>query len=77
MNAPLMVGASHSNLAPCLAWCSLVFCMWRHIVLLRDLAKPHYLGIIRIYSWELLAVCHHPDNLSDHKYCDSKDIRFM
>ena len=32
---------------------------------------------MRIYGWELLAVCHHPDKSCDYKYCDSGDIMFL
>ena len=32
---------------------------------------------MRIYRWELLAVCHHPDKSCDHRHCDCGDIMFL
>ena len=76
MTVPLILEASHSKSAPCWPWCSWVFSKRRHNVLnlLRDLTRPAHLGVMRIYGWELLAVCHQPDKLMDYKCCGSKDI---
>ena len=32
---------------------------------------------MRIYRWELLAICHQPDETCDHKHCYSADIMFL
>ena len=32
---------------------------------------------MKIYSWKLLGVCHHPDKYCDHKQCDNGDIKFL
>ena len=76
MTVPLILEVSHSKSAPCLPWCSWVLSKWRHNVLnlLRDLTRPAHWGVMRIYGWELLAVCHQHDKLIDYKCCDSKDI---
>ena len=72
----LRMGTSHCTLAPCLVWCSWVFCRWRYNLfnLSRDLTwLPHW-GLKRVYWWEHLVVCHHPDKSCDHKHCDSGDM---
>ena len=76
MTVPLILEASNSKSEPCLPWCSWVLSKWRHNVLnlLRDHTRPAHWGVMRIYGWELLVVCHQPDNLIDYKRCDSKDI---
>ena len=28
-------------------------------------------GVIRIYGWELLVVCHNPGKFGDHRHCDN------
>ena len=30
-----------------------------------------------MYSWEFLALYHHPDKSCDHKHCGSGDIMFL
>ena len=29
---------------------------------------------MRIYEWELLAVCHHPEKFGDHRHCDNEGM---
>ena len=71
----LRMGASHCKSIPCPVWCPWVFCRWRHNVLnlSRDFPWPLHWGIMQIFRWELLVVCHHPDKSCDHKHCDSGD----
>ena len=68
----LREGASHSKSAPCLVWCTWVFCKWRYNVLnlSRDLTRPTYSVVIRICGWELLVVYRHYDQFCDHRHCD-------
>ena len=39
-----------------------------------ELTRPPSCGIIRIYGWDLLAGCHHPDKSGDHRHCECGDI---
>ena len=32
---------------------------------------------MRIYVWELLAVCHHPEKSCENEHCDSEDKIFL
>ena len=45
--------ASHSKLAPCLIWCTWVFCKWRYNVLnlSSDFTRPTYSVVIWICGW--------------------------
>ena len=69
----LRIGAPLCISTPCLVWCSWVFCRWRYNLfkLSRDIPLPLNWEVIRIYEWELFALCHHPDKSCDHKRCDS------
>ena len=70
------MGTSHCNSAPCLVWCSWVSCSWRcnAFNLSRDLTwSPHW-EVMRIYGWELIALCHYPDKPCDYKHCDGGNI---
>ena len=37
----------------------------------RDLTRPHYWGIMRIYGWEFLVVCHQIDKFGGHVHYES------
>ena len=57
--------------APCPVWCPYNFCRWNYIFYLsHDTKRPLNLGVMHIYGWELLAVCHHPEK--HHKYSDNR-----
>ena len=43
----------------------------------RDITRPPHRGAIRIYGWELLAVCHHPDKFGHHMHCNSGDMYLL
>ena len=75
----LSVGVSHSKLTPSLVWCPWVFHKWGYNVfnLSRDLTRPPHFEVMRIYGWELLALCHHPDKFGDHRHCDTGDAMFL
>lgn len=62
--------------APCLVWCLWLFYRWRYNVcnFQYDLTWSPHCGVMLIYGWELLSICHHPDKSCDHKHCDSKDM---
>ena len=75
----LRMGTSCCKLVPCLVWCPWVFCRSRYNVfnLSRDLTWPFHCGVMQIYGWQLLALCHHPHKLCDHKHCGSGDKKFL
>ena len=37
---------------------------------------PHW-GVMQIYRWEPLTVCHHPGKSCKYKHCDSGDLVFL
>ena len=67
------LGASNTMSAPCLLWwCRYVFCRWRYVFYLsRDPTRPLRWDVMRIYGWELLAACRHPEKFGDHRHYDS------
>ena len=69
------IGASFCKSAPCLMWCPWTFCRWRYNTynFTRNPTWTPPWGVMRIYGWELLAVCHH----LDHKYFDAGYIMFL
>ena len=64
------LGASYNKSAPCLVWCSYIFCRWIYVFYLsRDPTRPLHWGVMYIYGWELLLACHHLDqNHESFKY---------
>ena len=72
----LKVEASHGKSETLPSSVSMVFCKWRYnrFNLCRDLTRPPHWGVMRIYGWELLAICHHPDKFGDHGHCESGDM---
>ena len=71
-------GASYCKSGPSLVWCPWTFCRWIYNVydFTRDPTWPPPWGVMRIYGWELLAVCNHLDKSCDHKYYNG-DIMFL
>ena len=75
----LSVGVSHGKLTPSLVWRPWVFHKWGCNVfsLSRDLTRPPHFEVMRIYGWELPALCHHPEKFGDHTHCDTGDAMFL
>ena len=62
--------ASYTKSAPCLVGCPYI-CRWRYVFhLSRDPTRPIHWGVIHIYGWHLLTVCHHPKKFGDHRHSD-------
>ena len=57
--------------ALCPVWCSWVLCKCRNNVfnLLHELTRSPHWGVMHIFGWELLMLCHHPGKFGDHKHC--------
>ena len=72
----LNIGASDRKLAPCLVCCPEIYCKWINNIfnLSLDLTWSLHWGVMQIYGWKLLAVCHHPDKSCDYKHWYGENI---
>ena len=67
------LGASYTKTAPCLVWCRYIICKLRYLLSFsRDSTKSLRRDVMHIHQWELLAACHHPENVGDHRHSDKK-----